>query len=278
MRRLAVLLTVYNRKDCTDKALYHLFQNKMKDDISMDVYLTDDGCTDGTPDMIHQKYPSVVIIHGDGNMFWNRGMYQAWQEASKRNDYDYYLWLNDDTYLMRNAILRMLEDSYCRQDKAIISGATKSANTNECTYGLHDKKTDKLLVPNGSLQKGTNLNGNVVLIPKYVFHLLGNLDPYYHHAGGDTDYGLRAKKNGIDVLLSTEYVGLCELHPSLSVWCNPDYPFKQRWKALNKPTGMPLKVLFYHERKHYGLLVALFHTCTRIMHCIFPKLWNSLNL
>lgn len=278
MKQIAVLLTVFNRKDCTDKALYHLFQSKMKEDISIDVYLTNDGCTDRTPEMVRHKYPSVVIIHGDGNLFWNRGMYLAWQEASKNKDYDYYLWLNDDTYLQESAVMKMLENSYSKQDKAIITGATKSAITNECTYGLHDNKTDKLLLPNGTLQKGTNLNGNVVLVPKYVFHILGNLDPHYHHAGGDTDYGLRAKEKGIDVLLSTDYVGFCEMHPSLSVWCNPDYPFSQRWKALNKPTGMPLKMLFYHERKHYGFIVASFHTCTTILHCMIPKLWNSLNL
>lgn len=277
MKRIAVLLTVFNRKDCTEKALHHLYQNRTIEDVSIDVYLTDDGCTDGTPIMVRGKYPSVIIVQGDGNLFWNRGMYRAWQEASKRFDYDYYLWLNDDTYLLENSISMILNDSNSILDKAIISGATKSALTGDCTYGLHDPKTEELLVPNGKLQKGTNLNGNIVLVPKYVFHILGNLDPYYRHAGGDTDYGLRAKEKGIDVLLSTDYVGYCELHPSLSVWCNPDYSFIQRWKALNKPTGMPLKILFYHERKHYSISTALFHTCTTILHCMIPKLWNSLN-
>ncbi|MBO4641853.1 MAG: glycosyltransferase family 2 protein [Bacteroidaceae bacterium] len=277
MKHIAVLLTVYNRKANTLHCMEQLYAQIMPEDCAFDVWLTDDGCTDGTPEAIRTIFPQVHIIQGDGNLYWNRGMYKAWEAASKAKDYDFYLWLNDDTYLFDVAVHNILEESHTKQDRAIISGATKSSKTDECTYGLHDKK-DILLIPNGTLQNGTNLNGNFVLIPKYVFQILGNLDYYYHHAGGDTDYGLRANENGIEVLLSGDYVGYCERHSSLSIWCNPDYSFKQRWKALNKPTGMPLKVLFYHERKHYGLFVALFHICTTITHCMFPKLWNSFSL
>ena len=275
MKYIAVLLTVHNRKECTEKALSHLFQSKMPNDVTLDVYLTDDGCTDGTAEMIQQEYPSVRVVKGDGNLYWNRGMYKAWEEATLAKDYDYYLWLNDDTYIEESAIQRMLDDSHSANDKAIIAGATRSLATGECTYGLHDEKTGALLVPNGSLQRGKNLNGNFVLVPKYVFLILGNLDPYYHHAGGDTDYGLRAKECGIDVLLlSSGYIGYCEQHPVLSIWCNPDIPFQKRWKALNRPTGMPLKILFYHERRHYGFFVAVFHVCTTILHCLIPHIWK----
>lgn len=273
MVSLAVLLTVHNRKDCTEKALCHLYKSCLPDDVSMDVYLTDDGCTDGTQDMIRLKYPSVVIIKGDGNLFWNRGMHLAWEKAASVKDYDYYLWLNDDTYISKEAIQLLLANSQEKENRAIIVGATQSKETGECTYGLHDAKMGKLVAPDGNLRNGTNMNGNCVLVPKYVYAILGNLDPYYHHACGDTDYGLRAEEQGVDVLLSSDYIGFCEPHPSLSVWCNPDYSLLQRWKALNKPTGMPLKILFYHEKKHYGALIAAFHTLTTMLHSTIPQLW-----
>ena len=275
MKFIAVLLTVHDRKECTDKALCHLFQSKWPKDVSLDVYLTDDGCSDGTPEMIREKYPSVFIIHGDGNLYWNRGMYKAWQEAEHSKEYDFFLWLNDDTYINVDAIQRMIDSSHSANDKAIIAGATRSQTTGKCTYGLRDRITGALLVPNGTLQNGKGLNGNFVLVPRSVFQLLGKLDPNYQHAGGDTDYGLRAEEKNIDVLLSPEYIGYCEQHPTLSTWCNPNVPFAQRWTALNKPTGMPLKILFYHEKKHYGIKVALFHTFTTILHCLIPRLWEN---
>ena len=94
MQTIAVLLTVFNRKDKTLKCLEQLYNQLPLREYQVDIYLTNDGCTDGTPEAINQKYPQIHIIQGTGNLFWNRGMYLAWQEAAK-NDYDFYLWLND---------------------------------------------------------------------------------------------------------------------------------------------------------------------------------------
>lgn len=85
IQTLAVLLTVHNRKTKTLKCLQQLYTQIPIKGYQVDVYLTDDGCTDGTPEAISQEFPQVHIIHGDGKLFWNRGMYTAWQEAAKNN-------------------------------------------------------------------------------------------------------------------------------------------------------------------------------------------------
>lgn len=110
MQTIAVLLTVFNRKDKTLKCLQHLFNQLPIEGYSIDVYLTDDGCTDGTPEAVKEQYPQVNIIHGDGNLFWNRGMYTAWEKAAQKG-YDFYLWLNDDTILLPNALSKLLISS-----------------------------------------------------------------------------------------------------------------------------------------------------------------------
>ena len=94
MLSVAAILTCFNRKNKTQKCLESLF--KILPDC--DVYITDDGSTDGTRDMLHQCFPKVKVISGTGNLFWSRGMYTAWKEAVK-GKYDYYLWLNDDIEL-----------------------------------------------------------------------------------------------------------------------------------------------------------------------------------
>ena len=85
--RIAILLTCHNRKPLTDRCLNSIFNNIPKRAI-IDVYLVDDGCTDGTSEMIRIKYPAVKLLHGDGNLFWNRGMHRAFSEAVK-GDYEY---------------------------------------------------------------------------------------------------------------------------------------------------------------------------------------------
>ena len=71
MASIAVLMTVHNRRDKTLSCLDSLYSEDLPASITMDVYMTDDGCTDGTSDAIHAAFPAVRIIHGDGTLFWN---------------------------------------------------------------------------------------------------------------------------------------------------------------------------------------------------------------
>ena len=104
---VAVLMTVYNRKDSTLKCLSLLY--RQTDSLSragkyrFSVYLTDDGSTDGTSEAVSSLFPDVNIIKGDGSLFWNRGMCAAWDEAARTSP-DFYLWLNDDTMLKPGAV------------------------------------------------------------------------------------------------------------------------------------------------------------------------------
>ena len=91
---IAAILTCFNRKEKTRKCLESLFRILP----DCDVYITDDGSTDGTNEMLHKYFPQVYVVSGNGNLFWSRGMYTAWKEAVKGN-YEYYLWLNDDIEL-----------------------------------------------------------------------------------------------------------------------------------------------------------------------------------
>ena len=123
---IAVLLTVFNRKTKTLECLEHLYKQIPLEGYKVDVYLTDDGCTDGTPKAVKELFPDVNIIQGNGNLFWNRGMYVAWEAATQIKDYDFYLWLNDDTYLYPESLEYMLNSCTKLGNHCIIVGATCS--------------------------------------------------------------------------------------------------------------------------------------------------------
>lgn len=271
MKMIAVLLTVHNRKEKTLECLSCLFSQNIPEGYSFDVYLTDDGCTDGTSEAIREQFPSVNIVQGDGNLYWNRGMYVAWEAASKAKDYDYYLWLNDDTFVYTNMMGVLIEASETKNDEAIIVGATQNAAHTQITYG--GRVNNGIPQPNGQLIKVDHFNGNIVLIPQSVFKKLGNLDWYFTHSKGDFDYGMRAKAQGIKMYQAGEILGECELHERIDKWCNPEVPFKERWRAMWRPNGMPPHETFHLEKRHMGLMTASFHYMTIILRCIFPKLW-----
>lgn len=270
MKRIAVLMTVHNRREKTLRCLDCLFANNVPEGYAIEVYLTDDGCSDETPEAVREKFADVHIIKGDGNLYWNRGMWTAWNEAAKE-EFDYYLWLNDDTFLYDYALTDILKSSHDNDDKAIVVGATEDRRHHSLTYGGRIGKD--LPKPDGEDIPIDYFNGNFVLIPRYVFHKLGNLDYHFQHSKGDFDYGMRAKKAGIKMVQIGRIVGECDIHPDLDEWCNPAITIGKRWKALNKPNGMPPREYFYFDKKHKGLWPAVFHYCTITFRCLMPRLW-----
>ena len=276
-KHLAVLLTVFNRRDLTVKCLQRLYEQKIPENVKMEVYLTDDGSTDGTKKAVLDNFPQVHVIDGDGSLFWNRGMWTAWDVAAKVKNYDYYLWLNDDTILYENAITDLVTSSSCYNDQSIIVGACKATCLDKMTYGGQTKNR-KLVVPNNMLDREVYyFNGNIVLIPLYVYNKIGNLNFKFRHSRGDIDYGYRAAKEGIKCYQYHRFLGECDLHERPAVWCDPKVSFIKRCRAFYKPTGISPSELFYSERRQKGLHIAVFHLFTIHMRLIFPWIWIVLN-
>ena len=272
-KTIAILLTVFNRKDCTIKCLHQLTEQILPDGVTYDVYITDGGSTDGTVKSVQELYPEVNIQVKEG-VFWNRGMHASWEWATSMKKYDFFLWLNDDTFLYNDCIKSLYEASAAKNDSCIIVGATVDTMTRQrVTYG---GRNEKGLAPvNGSLTEVQHFNGNIVLIPASVFDIIGNLDYYYTHSKGDFDYGIRARKAGIRMFQVGKALGECDLHPRIDKWCDPDVPFKKRWYLMQRPNGMPPKETF-HLEKQESVIRASIHYITIILRCLFPSLWVKL--
>jgi GT2 family glycosyltransferase len=276
-KNIAVLLTCHNRKDKTLQCLYDLFhQQGLGIDFFVDVFLVDDGSTDGTAEAIKLMFPSVNIIQGDGNLYWNRGMHLAWKTAAITSDFDYYLWLNDDTFLFKDAIETVLMTKF---NYGIVCGATTSTKNDIITYGGFTKNKDRLIIPNGAYQSCDYLNGNCVLISKETFGLVGNLDPIFQHALGDFDYGLRAKKMGIALYVAPKFIGICDTHTEIPKWMSASVKIKDRIKNLySASSGCYPPEFFVYDKRHNGLLSACFHYFTIHLMVMFPSVINRNNL
>lgn len=269
-KTIAILLTVYNRKDCTLKCLQQLREQVLPDDLSYVVYITDGGSTDGTVAAVRESFPEVRIQIKDG-VFWNRGMYASWEWASSEKAYDYYLWLNDDTFLYPTCVSSLLEESNRQEDKAIIVGATLDTRTkSKQTYG--GRLSNGHFASLGIAAEIGHFNGNIVLIPTYVYSKLGNLDPYYTHSKGDFDYGIRARKAGIKMIQAASALGECDIHPRIDKWCDPTIPLSQRWKLMIRPNGMPPKESFHLNHK-ISLCSAIMVYIKIHIRCLFPWIW-----
>lgn len=253
MKKIAVIMTVHNRCAQTIACLQKLSEEKQQ----CDIYLTDDGCTDGTAAAVRNGFPQVTIVEGDGTLFWNRGMRKAWEVAARR-DYDFYLWLNDDTTLLKDALSRLLALSTAKGNQSIIVGSTQNL-AKELSYGGR-KANRKHSFIKPLLDKEIEcdtFNGNIVLIPNSVFKVLGYNDSYFHHSFGDIEYGLRAKKNGIISYIAPGYYGICERNNPVPLFRRKQYSLCKRYKLLYSPLGFNPKEDFHLNKMYYPLYLCI---------------------
>lgn len=268
MRSIAVLITCFNRKNDTLKCLERLHEIES----SVHTYLVDDASSDGTAESVSKLFPDVNLIDGSGDLFWNRGMHLAWQEASK-NDYDYYLWLNDDIILYDNFLAELLECSDIQKGISVISGIIESEDRLEILYGGSDSNK-KLLEPTGYMQEITYLNGNVVLVPKAVYDILGNLDPTYHHDMGDVDYGFRALEHNIPVYSTRCPIGSGKKNFICRERKNNTTLIK-RFRNLYSPLGSSPKLNFYFRIKYKSVFNAIIYFVFQHFLNIIPDRIND---
>lgn len=247
--KFAVLMTCHNRVGTTLECLAYL--SAAAKGYDCDVYLNDDGSTDGTGARVAAAYPNVKIIQGSGRDYWCGGMRRAWQSAiDSGKDYDGYLWLNDDTFLFPDGLRTLL--SAPDAGRVICVGAICSRDGRTATYG--GENAHGFLPPDGRWQALRQMNGNVVWVSRAAFARLGNLDRHWTHAMGDVDYSRTAVERGIPVLLSPKFVGTCDKDDRLAPWRDPCVPLLARLKNLYSPLGYgEPHNMFRYCLKHDGL-------------------------
>jgi len=269
---IAALLTVHNRKEKTLDCLRSL--SKIIQDI--DVYLVDDGCTDGTAEAVKAEFPAVHIIQGNGDLFWSRGMHTAWKEAAKQ-DYDFYLWLNDDVVLYPNFYEELIYSYNFGKQNCIVSGLIESEEHTILYGGFDRSKT--LVQQYDQPQPIYYMNGNVVLVPKSVVDKIGIIDPTFHHDLGDVDYGLTAVENNIPIF-STRIPIALGYRNNITRMRKWNCSWRERFKKLYSPLGANPKINFYFRKKHFGLFNAtaywlFLHLINMLPDKIVKAIWGK---
>jgi GT2 family glycosyltransferase len=253
-------------------------------DIELDIYLVDDGSTDGTVDAVKKNFPQVNVLQGDGTLYWNGGMRFAFSVA-KKSDYDYYLWLNDDTYLYFNALKLLIETSKGitkqKGGNAIVTGTIKDNDTGKIIYGGRNIKSKLqplifiLLENKNEPQQCDTFNGNVVLIPRVIAQKIGNISQEYSRQhSGDFDYGLRAKYAGFKSWVAPGVIGIGSLNSIEDTIFDKSLSLKERRKKMKTPRGVPpAKEWMIFTKRHAGFLWPIYWMRT-IVRVIFP--WTYL--
>ncbi|WP_228237524.1 glycosyltransferase family 2 protein [Allomuricauda sp. M10] len=285
MDKVAILLTCFNRKEKTIKALTAL-NNAFEQSnhiVQMTIYLTDDGSTDGTSEAVSAKFPYVKILKGTGDLYWAGGMRNSWKEAIKGN-YDAYLLLNDDTDVYPHLFDSVQETHAFSLSNyglgGVYVGTTIDAKTRKVSYGgsVFINKflaTSKRLEPQDKPIPCELGNANIMWVSKNVVDEVGILSEGYVHGLADYDYTLKAVKKNIPALIMPGVVGECINDHKDPYQRFFNLPFKERYKMLYNPIGFDFVSQTHHMKKHFPLRYPLFLT-TGYFKVVFPKLYYHL--
>ncbi len=286
--KIAVLLTCHNRCVKTSSCLISLssaigvYNSKHEEPIYVEIFLTDDGCTDGTVVEARHVFPDekvLHVLHGNGDLFWAGGMRFCWREAMKRNEeWNFYLLLNDDAVLLDNVFDELFDalnySIHHYGKEGIVSGITCAMDDpNKLTYGgeVWENKllaTSKRVSPNGAPQSCDLTNANILLVPEIIVRRLGILYEGYRHGQADFDYSNMARKAGIPVILTAHFCGRC------------DRDHMNGEEILKKIVSMTLseRKAFFNDPVHSNRDYLLF--IRRVSPIRFPLVWigRMLNL
>ncbi|MHB1510721.1 MAG: glycosyltransferase [Acidimicrobiales bacterium] len=259
---IGALLTCHNRREYTLACLESLRAAAIPG-IRVDVHLVDDASSDGTAEAVAAADPDVEITVGSGELFWGGGMRLAFTRAVPARP-DYLLWLNDDVVLDRDALERLLA-TYAvlcagRQPLSVVAGSSRDPQTGATTYG-GVRRTSRLrrmafaqVPPTDTPQSCDTMNGNVVLIPRSVYSVVGNLDERFTHAMGDFDYGLRARSAGCQVFIAAGHVATCSVNTLADTYRDATLSRRERLRRVASPKGLPLAEWAALCRRHGGPL------------------------
>lgn len=213
-----VVVPAYNRCDKTLRFLQCFLRVSYP---RSRVVIVDDGSTDGTRYAIELNFPEVVVLQGDGNLWWSGGTNKGAAYALEQGA-DYILTINDDAIMEPDFLTHLVATA--RQDRRYIVG---------CRLHCQDRPDEVWAIGSEpAFRAGTlfrlnfagarwreikdtlsdpypvkTMPGNGVLIPREVFEQVGYYDavrlPHYH---ADSDLVLRARRAGFRPVISLKSV------------------------------------------------------------------------
>jgi len=213
-----VVIPAHNRRELTLSCAEALEAQSYN---STTVVVIDDGSTDGTAAALERSFPNVVVLHGDGNLWWT-GATAAGVEwvLGRCSTEDYVLTLNNDTTVGPEYVETLVRVCRREGDRAVV-GSVGIDSRDRDTIVDGGPFVNWFTAKGGSAHTGESLKGCMgrgvlevlpdflpgrgTLIPVSCFRTVGNFDARrLPHYAADYEFSARAGRAGYRLIMCYE--------------------------------------------------------------------------
>jgi GT2 family glycosyltransferase len=246
---MSIVLVCWNNKAYLDPCLESLFKGGLKS--SFDVIVVDNGSTDGSQQMLEEKYPDVKLIQNDGNV----GLGKASNQGIEATNGRYVLLLNNDTLVNGPALDMLVEFLDALPEAGAVGGKLLNPDGSfQSGYAPFSTLMEEFLIvthigemlwpgypshgDSNEIKSTGWLSSACLLVRRSAMDQIGVLDENYFIYGDEADLQYRLNKAGWKVFFLPESTIIHFGGRSMDRW--------KRRKMVYRG-----KLLFY--KKNYGL-------------------------
>ncbi len=236
------IVVTYNGKKWLDKC----FGSLLHSSIPMKIIAIDNASSDGTPQVIREIFPDVILIQLDKNLGFgqanNIGLKKALDEGA-----DCVFLLNQDAWVETGTIEKLIKAYHQYPEYGILSPVHLNGAGLGFDYGFLNyicKTNDKAFIysfysKDPSQQKLIYaldfVNAAFWLIPRTTIETVGGFNPLFYHYGEDRDYVNRCNYFGLKLGIVPEAKGFHDRDQKDNKFKNISLPYGKMLTKLINP-------------------------------------------
>lgn len=269
MNNILTIVITYNAIKWAERCFGSLESSKIK----TDVYVIDNGSSDGTQDYILKHYPNVILKQSDSNIGFGKANNIGLQYALD-NGYDYVYLLNQDAWIFPNTLEELIRLSKQYPEYGILSPMQMEADLrnidNAFLGAISGSKNGKKIFSdfyNETIDSVYSVNGVMAahwFITRECIERVGGFSPTFPHYGEDDNFNERTLYHGFKI----------GIVPTLKVvhdrGCRPTPRDKQLYLVY---TGMLKEISSPINNRRFSMTIYLMIT-SLLKYCSVKPIWD----
>lgn len=238
------IIVTYNGSKWIDNC----FGSLINSSIPVKILAIDNASTDGTPQIIRERFPQVEVIETGQNLGFGKANNIGLKRVLDENA-DYTFLLNQDAWVEPDTIEKLIDESKKHREYGILSPIhlNGSGNAIDPKFGaalINQNNTffnDHLFNKPQIIYDAIFINAAVWLIPKVTLKIVGGFNPHFFMYGEDGDFCNR-------VLYHKFKIGI--VNDCFAFHSRDNFHFKKR-PFLSEIKFMVQEVLQYYREQYY---------------------------